>query len=262
MRRSLVGAMAIGLLVFGYLAGSAHVLRQPSLAAADDCQTFPQTGFQACGDFLAYWRDHGALAQQGYPISPPFQEKSDTDGKTYTVQYFERAVFEAHPENQPPYTVLLSLAGSQKYKAKYPNGAPTGATPTPPVAGTGDAIGQTLVCKCNPHPGSAFSLTITDSKRVSTLGTHTASGVYVLIFARVTNTGKNPEYITNSGLSLLDSQGRRFGFAADAAFDASRQYGAKGISENIQPSIPTDMVFIFDIAPDATGVKVVPGSSG
>lgn len=131
MRRILVGAMAIGLLVFGYLAGSAHVLRQPSLAAADDCQTFPQTGFRACGDFLAYWNAHGGLAQQGYPISPTFQEKSETDGKTYTVQYFERAVFEAHPENQPPNNVLLSLLGSQKYKTKYPNGAVASNATTP-----------------------------------------------------------------------------------------------------------------------------------
>ena len=35
---------------------------------------------------------------------------SDLDGKSYTVQYFERAVFELHPENQPPFNVLLSAA--------------------------------------------------------------------------------------------------------------------------------------------------------
>jgi hypothetical protein len=113
MRRVTGILMMIGLLVFGcvgYFAGSAHLLRPSLLAAADDCQSFPQTGFQACGDFLNYWNTHGGLAQQGYPISPPFQEKSDTDGKTYTVQYFERAVFEAHPENQPPNNVLLSLS--------------------------------------------------------------------------------------------------------------------------------------------------------
>jgi hypothetical protein len=136
MRRVTGILMMIGLLVFGcvgYFAGSAHLLRPSLLAAADDCQSFPQTGFQACGDFLNYWNTHGGLAQQGYPISPPFQEKSDTDGKTYTVQYFERAVFEAHPENQPPNNVLLSLLGSQKYKAKYPNGAPASAASSPVV---------------------------------------------------------------------------------------------------------------------------------
>jgi YVTN family beta-propeller protein len=58
--------------------------------------------------------------QQGFPISDEFQEKSSLNGKVYTVQYFERAVFERHPENQPPYDVLLSQLGTFRYKAKYP----------------------------------------------------------------------------------------------------------------------------------------------
>src|SRR5689334_20916189 len=87
-------------------------------------RTFPETGHTVRGRFLDYWNTHGGLAQQGYPISEEMQEKSDTDGKVYTVQYFERAVFEYHPENQPPYDVLLSLLGAFTYHQKYPNGAP------------------------------------------------------------------------------------------------------------------------------------------
>jgi outer membrane protein assembly factor BamB len=85
---------------------------------------FPVTGKTVQGKFLQYWNNHGGLAQQGYPISDEFQEKSDTDGKTYTVQYFERAVFEMHPENPPPYDILLSLLGVSAYKQLYPQGAP------------------------------------------------------------------------------------------------------------------------------------------
>ncbi len=69
--------------------------------------TFPETGKTVKGKFLDYWNAHGGLAQQGYPISEEMQEISDTNGKTYTVQYFERAVFEAHPENAAPNDVLL-----------------------------------------------------------------------------------------------------------------------------------------------------------
>src|SRR5207253_4497042 len=47
----------------------------------------------------------------GYPISEQFTEQSDTDGRYYTVQYFQRNRFEFHPENQPPYDVLLGLLG-------------------------------------------------------------------------------------------------------------------------------------------------------
>jgi C-terminal peptidase prc len=87
-------------------------------------RTFPQTGQTVSGIFLQYWDTHGGLAQQGYPISGEMQERSDTDGKAYKVQYFERAVFEAHPENKAPYDVLLSLLGTFFYGDKYPAGAP------------------------------------------------------------------------------------------------------------------------------------------
>jgi hypothetical protein len=133
-------AIAVMIAAGGYLAGERHLFAPSPLAAADDCQTFPETGWQVCGAFLNYWKTHGGLAQQGYPISSTFQEKSETDGKTYTVQYFERAVFEAHPENQPPNDVLLSLLGSQKYKAKYGSGVPASvAPPASPSSGTADA---------------------------------------------------------------------------------------------------------------------------
>jgi hypothetical protein len=63
------------------------------------------------------------LAQQGYPISDEFTEISDLNGQPYTVQYFERAVFEYHPENAgTAYDVLLSQLGTFRYKEKYPIG--------------------------------------------------------------------------------------------------------------------------------------------
>ncbi len=91
--------------------------------AQGDSRTFPETGKVVKGKFLQYWTGHGGLAQQGLPLIEEMQEKSDTDGKTYTVQYFERAVFEAHPENAAPNDVLLSLLGNFRYKEKYPSGA-------------------------------------------------------------------------------------------------------------------------------------------
>jgi DNA-binding beta-propeller fold protein YncE len=87
-------------------------------------RTFPETGKTVKGIFLSYWDTHGGLAQQGFPISEEMNEVSDLNGKSYTVQYFERAVFEYHPEEQPPYDVLLSQLGTFQYRKKYPNGAP------------------------------------------------------------------------------------------------------------------------------------------
>ncbi len=53
------------------------------------------------------------------------------------MQYFERAVFEMHPENPRPYDVLLTLLGREKFLAKYPGGNTTpqpSPTPTPSAA--------------------------------------------------------------------------------------------------------------------------------
>lgn len=110
-------------LTFGMFALIAGTFAASLAGAQTGSRTFPETGKTVSGAFLSYWNAHGGLAQQGYPISAEMQEKSDTNGKTYTVQYFERAVFEAHPENAAPNDVLLSLLGNFLYKQKYPNGA-------------------------------------------------------------------------------------------------------------------------------------------
>jgi hypothetical protein len=95
-------------------------------------RAFPETGKTVQGIFLDYWEKQGGLAQQGYPISEMFTEVSALDGKPYTVQYFERAVFEYHPEKQRPYNVLLSQLGTFQYRKKYPNGAPNQMPNTSP----------------------------------------------------------------------------------------------------------------------------------
>ncbi|HYO50103.1 MAG TPA: hypothetical protein VEW94_09660 [Chloroflexia bacterium] len=99
-------------------------LEPPAPLPGSGSVTFPETGKTIRGIFLDYWQRNGNLAQQGYPISNVMGEISDLDGRIYTVQYFERAVFEYHPENQAPFNVLLSQLGTFQYKKKYPNGAP------------------------------------------------------------------------------------------------------------------------------------------
>lgn len=72
--------------------------------------------------FWAYWSSHGldfgdpdasfreSLALFGYPLSEPMLE-TNADGDTVLTQYFERAVFEYHPDNAAPYDVLLRRLG-------------------------------------------------------------------------------------------------------------------------------------------------------
>ncbi len=120
---------------------------EPAQAQATS-RLFPETGKTVRGPFLSYWSAHGGLAQQGYPISEEMKETSPTDGNTYTVQYFERAVFEQHPELPAPHNVLLSLLGNFLYEKKYPDGAPGQAVSSAP--------GAVLFKETGKHLGGAF----------------------------------------------------------------------------------------------------------
>jgi len=140
MMRRTMGVCVVVLLMFVSYGIGRTESGPGNVGAADgDCQTFTQTGKSACGEFLAYWKANGGLAQQGYPISDVMSEKSETDGNTYQVQYYERAVFEMHPELPMGKRVLLSLLGSQKYKTRYVATAIPSATATAIVASTATA---------------------------------------------------------------------------------------------------------------------------
>jgi hypothetical protein len=117
---------------------------QPAAAQAN-CRTFTQTAQTVCNQFLAYWDNNGGLAQQGFPITGVLSEVSDTDGKTYTVQYFERAVFELHPEfANTPNEVLLQLLGVYFWNRRYPTGAPGQVPNAEPGARLFPETGKTL----------------------------------------------------------------------------------------------------------------------
>jgi hypothetical protein len=103
----------------------------PQNASTVNPLRFPETGKTIGGRFREYWERNGGLAQQGYPITDEFEERSELNGQTYRVQYFQRAVFEYHPENQPPNDVLLTHLGRFQYNRKYGTATPRpGASPT------------------------------------------------------------------------------------------------------------------------------------
>jgi len=72
-------------------------------------------GHAVAGRFLEVWSSQGSeqnnVYVNGLPITDRRAEISLTDGKTYDTQWFERARYEAHPENKAPYDVLLGLLG-------------------------------------------------------------------------------------------------------------------------------------------------------
>lgn len=94
--------------------------RATGVAPLSGATYFDATGHNLGGSFRTYWETNGGLAQFGFPISEEFTEILE-DGKSYTVQYFERARFESHPENPAPYNVLLGQFGRRIVEALNPN---------------------------------------------------------------------------------------------------------------------------------------------
>ena len=98
--------------LLGFL-GKAFKPPTPAVQAATGARFFAETGHNLSGRFREYWEQRGGLAIYGFPITEEHQEVSPTNGKTYKVQYFERARFESHPENAAPNDVLLGHLGRQ-----------------------------------------------------------------------------------------------------------------------------------------------------
>lgn len=104
MRRFVTASLIIApmlVMMLGLTAPAAH---------AQDEQCFDETGYCVSGRFLDYWQQNGGLAVFGYPITNA-EPQENADGDTYLTQWFERNRFELHPENEPPYDVLLGLLG-------------------------------------------------------------------------------------------------------------------------------------------------------
>jgi hypothetical protein len=122
------------------------------------CRYFPDTDHSVCGEFLAAWHANGleidgragktegeSLALWGLPLSGVMNEQL-SDGKFYEVQWFERARFELHPENAPPYHVLFGLLGNELATGTQPP-APAQPRPLPPPSFNN--------CQADPNPDAA-----------------------------------------------------------------------------------------------------------
>jgi hypothetical protein len=133
----------------------------PKGGEQDGCRHFAESGHTVCGAFLGYFRAHGldlsqpgvseaeSLALFGLALSEAADEVSPTDGKTYLTQHFERARMELHPENQPPFNVLLGLLGNE-IRANTAPPAPV-ATPAPKPLPPPTFNN----CQADPNPGAA-----------------------------------------------------------------------------------------------------------
>ncbi len=106
-------------------------------AAAPYC--FAETNRCIDAAFRDYWQAHGALEILGLPISQPF-----VDDRGLIVQYFERAIFEWHPENGPEYQVLLTRLGAERLGQRPEASAPPQQPCLPPSCALLEQTNHTL----------------------------------------------------------------------------------------------------------------------
>jgi hypothetical protein len=123
--------------------------RIPPIEESSDRIYFPATGHSLAYGFLEYWRENGGLARFGYPRTEEFTETDPMVGQSYTVQYFERARFEYHPEfAETEFEVLIGHTGRW---ALAQRGMEAWDTATGPKAGaryfeeTGHNLGGTFL---------------------------------------------------------------------------------------------------------------------
>ncbi len=150
----------------------------------DGCLYIEQTSFNICGDILAAWNASGLeldgqpgkteaenIALFGLPLTGTY-ESTLPDGNVITIQWFERARFELHPQNAPPYNVLLGRLGVETLQARG-EALPPPPAEQPAPAGNPDRI----VFQINPEPyaggGDIYAINPdgSDLTRLTTNGT-------------------------------------------------------------------------------------------
>lgn len=77
-----------------------------------DTRCFVEYGVCIAGRIREFWEQNGGLPVFGAPITPQMHES--IEGESLQVQWFERVRLELHPQNEPPYDVLVSRLGVER----------------------------------------------------------------------------------------------------------------------------------------------------
>jgi N-acetylmuramoyl-L-alanine amidase len=106
-------------------------------------EPLPPTTYPVDGAFASFWSQNGGLARFGLPLSPAVVDPASNG---LTVQYFERARFEVHPEAPPAYLVQLTLLGAAALGDRPERAAPPEPCPgdCTPFAATGHTLRDTF----------------------------------------------------------------------------------------------------------------------
>lgn len=120
---------------------------------------FPATGHALGGGFYTYWQQNGGLSLFGYPLSEEYNENG------LTVQWFERARFEYHPELAGTgKAIQLSHLGSIAYGSQSNRTAPA---PVPAPAASNVSIQQAPAASVSLDGAESYVLQAINDQRAA-----------------------------------------------------------------------------------------------
>lgn len=90
----------------------------PTYAQSSDQVCFAETGQCISGRIRQYWEQNGGIPVFGFPISAAQIEFNSDSRMNVLTQWFERNRLEVHPQNDPPYDVLLGRLGDDGLREK------------------------------------------------------------------------------------------------------------------------------------------------
>ena len=119
-------------------------------APAPQCFTVPSITNCLDGRFRSFWNDNGGLPVFGYPFTAQRAETNADTHQVYQTQWFERNRFELHPENAPPYDVLLGRLGAEGLARLGRGFEPARPGPTPKTRCQTFSVGGQPQAVCDP----------------------------------------------------------------------------------------------------------------
>jgi hypothetical protein len=166
------------------------------------------------------------------------------------------------------------LPTKASYLPSVPNYIPPTETPTPtetlaPTHTASPMPTMTPTKTATPQPlpvgttikAKTMRIEVQSSYRTLNLGGYAPpqGGVFLVVLAKVTNEGVTEHYVGSYDMVIKDSRDREFR-VADLTYqwEAEDIHDRHGVYHDIGPSLSANLVFVWEIAPDSTGLSLVP----
>jgi hypothetical protein len=137
--------------------------------------------------------------------------------------------------------------------APAPQVATSASSPTPipsPEAGIGTAVSS-----------QGWEITVSDVTTYQRVGDYTANGTFLYVSLSIKNIGANPAAFPFDGLIVVDANGASYVIDVPATKESLTYDKNVDMFAQFEVGSSHDVAAVFDVAPDATGLKLTTPSN-